>query len=148
MPHAGLIDESLGKTEMLLMRARLHVRGSHIRFSEGRRRDGVAAMYDAVSSAMLMFAQPEMVEKYPHLGQVEDLSDDFALFQALKQSGVFDESVSVSNFKFLSRCLDDALEDRIDMLDETRFVETSHILLLQLGVLPFNECDLPDSITL
>jgi hypothetical protein len=148
MPHAGLIDESLGKGEALLMRARLHVRGSHIRFSEGRSRDGVAAMYDAISSAMQMFTQPELVKEYPLLMEDEDPSDDFMLFQILKRSGIFDESVSLADFTFLAECLDDALENKMDAFDETKFVETSHILLMQLGVLPFNECDLPDSVTL
>jgi hypothetical protein len=148
MPHAGLIDESLGKGEALLMRARLHVRGSHVRFSEGRRRDGVAAMYDAVSSAMQMFTQPELMADNSLPMEDVDLSDDLMLFQILKQSGIFDESVSLADFTYLSQCLDDALENRMTEFDETKFVETAHILLLQLRVLPFNECDLPDSITL
>jgi hypothetical protein len=147
MPHTGLIDESLGKEEALLMRARLHVRGSHVQFSEGRCRDGVAAMYDAVSSAMQMFTQPELMGDHSLLIEDEDLSDDLVLFQTLKRSGIFDESVILADFTYLSQCLDDALENKMDEFDETKFVETAHILLLQLGVLPFNECDLPDSIT-
>lgn len=148
MPHAGLIDESLGKVERLLMRARLHVRGSHIRLSEGRTRDGVTAMYDAISSAMQMFTQPELMRDHPLLLEDDDPSDDAMLFRILKRSGIFDESVSASEFAFISLCLDDALEDKMDEFDETKFVETAHVLLLQLGVLPFNECDLPDSETL
>jgi hypothetical protein len=44
--------------------------------------------------------------------------------------------------------LDDALEDRLESLDETRFVETANVLLVQLGVLPFNMCELPDALSI
>ena len=146
MPHAGLIDESLDKDEALIMRARLHVKGAWNRFSEGMREDAIAAMYDAVSSAMQSILFRSTSREALVLEDGEDLSDDFTLFKILKRSGVFDESVSIDDFKYLAETLDDVLEKRLVSFDETLFVETVNILLVQLGVIPFNACELPDSL--
>jgi len=147
LPHTGFIDESLDRDEALLMRARLHVRGSWNRFSEGMRKDAIAAMYDAISSAMQRFLFRNVSEKVLTLEKGENPSDDLTLFKSLERSGIFDESVSLDDFEYIAHTLDNALEDRLDSFDETRFVETSHILLVQLGVLPFNVCELPDTIS-
>ncbi|MFW9957404.1 MAG: hypothetical protein ACFFCT_04975 [Candidatus Odinarchaeota archaeon] len=147
LPHTGFIDESLDKDEALLMRARLHVKGSWNRFSEGMRKDAIAAMYDAISSAMQRFLFRNVSEKVLALEKGENPSDDLTLFKSLERSGIFDESVSLDDFEYIAHTLDNALEDRLDSFDETRFVETSHILLVQLGVLPFNVCELPDTIS-
>ena len=147
LQHTGFIDESLDRDEALLMRARLHVRGSWNRFSEGMRKDAIAAMYDAISSAMQRFLFRNVSEKVLTLEKGENPSDDLTLFKSLERSGIFDESVSLDDFEYIAHTLDNALEDRLDSFDETRFVETSHILLVQLGVLPFNVCELPDTIS-
>jgi hypothetical protein len=148
LPHTGLIDESLEREEALLMRARLHIRGGWNRFSLGMKRDGVAAIYDAVASAMQRFLFQSTPEQALILENDEDPSDDLTLFKILKRSRIFDDSVTLEDFMYLYRMLDDALENRLKSFDETRFIETANILLIQLGVLPFNMCDLPDSISL
>ncbi|RDE14549.1 MAG: hypothetical protein C4K48_05740 [Candidatus Thorarchaeota archaeon] len=148
MPHFGAIDESLEEEQALLMRARLHVRGGWIRFSEGRTRDAIAAIYDALSSSMQIFSIPNTSGRILKIAEGEDPSDDLALFKILKRSGVFDDSVSLEDFMYIAQSLDDALENRLAGFDETRFVETTNRLFIQLGVLPFDACALPDSITL
>ena len=147
MPHSGLIDESLEREEALLMRARLHVKGGWNRFSEGMREDAIAAIYDALSSAMQRFLFRNVSGKILTLEYDEDPSDDFTLFKILKRSGVFNTSVSLDDFMYIDQTLDDALENRLDTFDESRFIETANILLIQLGVLPFNQCEPPDSIS-
>jgi len=147
VPHSGLIDESLEREEALLMRARLHVKGGWNRFSEGMREDAIAAIYDALSSAMQRFLFRNVSGKILTLEYDEDPSDDFTLFKILKRSGVFDTSVSLDDFMYIDQTLDDGLENRLDTFDESRFIETANILLIQLGVLPFNQCELPDSIS-
>jgi hypothetical protein len=147
LPHTGLIDESLQKEDALLMRARLHVRGGWSRFSEGMKADAIAAIYDAISSAMQRFLFQSVSGQVLKLEKDEDPSNDLTLFTILKRSGVFDESVNVDDFIYIDRTLDDALENRMDSFDETRFIEAANILLVQLGVLPFNMCELPDTIS-
>jgi len=129
------------------MRARLHVKGGWNRFSEGMREDAIAAIYDALSSAMQRFLFRNVSGKILTLEYDEDPSDDFTLFKILKRSGVFDTSVSLDDFMYIDQTLDDGLENRLDTFDESRFIETANILLIQLGVLPFNQCELPDSIS-
>jgi len=148
LPHTGLIDDSLDKEEALLMRARLHVKGGWNRFSDGMREDAIAAMYDAVSSAMQRFLFRNVSGMALAIENGEDPSDDYTLFKILKRSGIFDESVSLEDFVYIDQTLDDALEKHLVSFDETLFVETVNVLLVQLGVLPFNACELPDSIFL
>lgn len=148
LPHAGAIDESLEDDEALLMRARLHIRGGWIRFTEGRTADGIAAIYDALSSSMQIFLLPDASGRFQTIAEGEDPSDDLVLFKTLKRSGVFDDSVSDEDFAFIAESLDDALENRLMTFDETRFIETANRLFIQLGVLPFDACELPDSISL
>jgi len=148
MPHFGVVDESLEEEEALLMRARLHVRGGWIRFSEGRPEDAIAAIYDALSSSMQIFSKSNATDRGLNIAEGEDPSDDLALFKILKRSGVFDGSVSLEDFTYIAQSLDAALENRLAGFDETRFVETTNRLLIQLGVLPFDTCALPDSVTL
>ena len=47
-----IIDESLEGEAALYMRAKLHVKGGLERFSDGMTADAIAAIYDAISSAM------------------------------------------------------------------------------------------------
>lgn len=146
MPHSGLIDDSLDKEEALLMRARLHVKGGWNRFSDGMIEDAVAALYDALSSAMQRFLFRNVSGEALVIEDEEDPSDDITLFKVLIRSGIFDESVSLDDFMYIHKTLDEVLERRLVDFDETLFVETVNILLVQLGVIPFNACELPDSI--
>jgi hypothetical protein len=148
LPHTGLIDESLDKEEALLMRARLHIRAGWNRLSLGMKNEGVAALYDALSSAMQSFLFQSTPEQELRFEKEDDLSDDLTLFKILKRSEIFDDSVSLDDFMYMIQTLDDALEDRLESFDETRYVETANVLLVQLGVLPFNMCELPDALSI
>jgi hypothetical protein len=148
MPHTGLINEAVPIEEALLMRARLHVRGGWIRFSEGRREDAIAAIYDALSSAMQRFLFQSVSGQAMKINKNEDPSNDLTLFTILKRSGIFDESVNLDDFMYIYQTLDDALENRLSSFDETRFIEITNKLLVNLDVLPFDMSDLPDSISL
>jgi hypothetical protein len=145
LPHTGLINESLPIEEALLMRARLHTRGGWIRLSEGRTEDAVAAIYDALSSAMQRFLFQSVSGQAMKINKNEDPSNDLTLFTILKRSGIFDESVNLDDFMYIYQTLDDALENRLSSFDETRFIEITNKLLVNLDVLPFDMSDLPDS---
>lgn len=105
MPHTGVIDESLQGQEELLMRARLHARGSISRFSEGRREDAIAAMYDALSSAMQRYAIQGTTDQTLNIYEGEDLSTDEILFKVLLRSGIFDVTTSEEDFDIIVRFL-------------------------------------------
>ncbi len=139
MPHTGVIDESLQGQEELLMRARLHARGSISRFSEGRREDAIAAMYDALSSAMQRYAIQGTTDQTLNIYEGEDLSSDEILFRVLLRSGIFDVTTSEEDFDIIVQILDDALENKLESFDETSFLDLSCSLLHQLDVFPFDE---------
>lgn len=139
MPHTGVIDESLYGQEELLMRAKIHAQGSISRFSEGTREDAIAAMYDALSSAMQRYTFPGTTDQTLIVNEGEDLSSDETLFKVLLRSGVFDETVSEEDFDIIAQILDDALESRLVNFDETSFLDITCSLLHQLDVFPFDE---------
>lgn len=139
MPHTGVIDESLQGQDELLMRARIHARGSINRFSEGMREDAIAAMYDALSSAMQRYTIQGTTDQTLIVYDGEDLSSDETLFRVLLRSGVFDETASVEDFDIIAQILDEALENRLESFDETSFLDIACSLLNQLDVFPFDE---------
>ncbi|MGY5858700.1 MAG: hypothetical protein RTU63_04970 [Candidatus Thorarchaeota archaeon] len=134
MPHTGVIDETLVGEKELLMRARLHVVGGFTRFSEGMIADAIAAIYDAISSAMQRFVILDGVEHDLIRSDHDDVSDDEILFKVLHKSGIFDDSTTQEDFDFIERTLNDAIEDQLETFDETSFLEISLSLLNQLGV--------------
>jgi len=142
MPHTGRIDESLHGQEKLLMRARLHVEGSMQRFSEGETEDAIAAMYDAISSAMQRYTYPNVSQKSLTVYDGEALSDDTVLFRVLKRSNILDDSVDESDFDYLCSTLDEALEFQLKSFDIDRFLRLSENLLTQMGVIARNELPL------
>lgn len=134
MPHTGVIDESLEGEKRLLARAQLHVKGSLDRFSRGETADAIAAMYDAISSAMQRVEILDGVE-YNLIRDVnDDVSDDVILFRVLLRSRIFDEVTTKEDFDFIEQTLDDMCEDNLETFDETSFLEISMSLLNQLGI--------------
>ncbi len=150
MPHFGLIDDSLQQAEASLLRARLHVRGGNIRLSEGRKEDGVAALYDAVVYAMLRFTDSSELRNKLDIKNNDNLNDDRTLFIVLKRSGIIDSSVDIEDFNYLYQIMDDAIEGKLTDFDEAIFMSKFNRLMTLLGAFPSNESDLPeeDSVTL
>jgi len=134
MPHTGVIDETLVGEQELLMRARLHVEGGLTRFSDGMTADAIAAMYDAISSAMQRFVLLDGVEYDLIRSEEDDASDDEILFRVLLRSGVFDDVTTQEDFDFIEQTLNDAFEDHLETFDETSFLEISMSILNQLGI--------------
>ncbi|MGY5880244.1 MAG: hypothetical protein RTV31_08335 [Candidatus Thorarchaeota archaeon] len=138
IPHTGTIDETLDGEQELLMRARLHVRGGLDRFSQGMRVDAIAALYDAISSAMQRFVLLDGVI-HDLIINDDDVSDDQALFRVLLRSGVFDEVTTQEDYDFIGQTLEDAFENQLETFDETSFLEISESLLIQLGIIKEGE---------
>jgi hypothetical protein len=134
MPHTGVIDETLEGEERLLSRAKIHVEGSLHRFSRGETADAIAAMYDAISSAMQRIVILDGAEYNLIRDASDDVSDDVTLFRVLLKSGLFDETTTQEDFDFIEQTLDDVLEEKLESFDETSFLEISMSLLNQLGI--------------
>ena len=130
MPHTGVIDESLQGEQELLMRAKLHARGGLDRFSKGMTADAIAAFYDAVSSAMQRLI---IVREIPTNGL--DIAQDLELFKVLLKSGILNDTITLEDFDFMQRTLDDAFEDQLESFDETSFLDIALSLLNQLGII-------------
>jgi len=127
MPHAGLIDEqSLGLERGLLMRARLHIRGGKRRLRQGKIADGIAALYDAVVSAMRWYVVSNPSLELNVLPG-EDLQNDADLYRALE----FD------------RLLDASLEGKTPDIDRQALLNGIESVMTRLGIMPFNEQKLP-----
>ena len=134
MPHTGIIDETLNGERELMMRAKLHVKGGLTRFEMGMTADAIAAIYDAISSAMQRFVILDGVEYNLVRDDNDDISDDVILFSVLLRSGIFDDGTTKEDFDFIEQTLDDAIENRLESFDETSFLEITLDILNQLGV--------------
>jgi hypothetical protein len=132
LPHAEVIDESLEGIAMLLERVRLHVKGGMQRLKRGEEADAVAALYDAISSAMQRYTYPELANWIIVEDVDADLSDDHTLFQVLRKSGIINDAVLESDFSYIEETLDDALEDRLSDFDKEKFLDITNRLLTQL----------------
>ena len=134
MPHTGVIDETLEGEKELLMRARLHVAGGLNRFSEGTIADAIAAVYDAISSAMQRYVILDGVDHHLIRNENEDISKDEILFRVLLKSGIFDDTTTQEDFDFIEQTLNDAFDNQLETFDETSFLEISFSILNQLGI--------------
>ncbi len=134
MPHTGIIDESLEGEKELYMRAKLHVKGGLERFSDGMTVDAIAAIYDAISSAMQRYLILEDVGCNIQIEAGDDISRDHVLFDVLLRSGCFDKNTTSKDFDFIKKALDDAIDNRLDSFDETDFLDVSLYILKQLGI--------------
>jgi hypothetical protein len=101
--------------------------------------DAIAAMYDALSSAMQRYAIQGTTDQTLDIYEGEDLSSDETLFRVLLRSGIFDVTTSEEDFDIIVQILDDALENKLESFDETSFLDLSCSLLHQLDVFPFDE---------
>ena len=140
MPHFGLMDaEALGPEQAALQRARLHLRGGKRRLRQGKISAGIATLSDALSFAMEWFcASPGRRARVR--ASAQELSDDRALYAALVRSAVLSGTF---NFDRFDRVLDRALETELPATDAAGSLEGVESVLSELGVLPFDEAELP-----
>ena len=140
MPHFGLMDaEALGPEQAALQRARLHLRGGRRRLRQGKISAGVATLSDALSFAMEWFcASPERRSRVR--GTREEFLDDRALYAALVRAAVLDGTFDFDRFDLV---LDRALATELPAAEAAGILEGVASVLTQLGVLPFDERELP-----
>jgi len=133
-------EDELGSVEGPLQRARLHIRGGKRRLRQGKIAAGIATLYDALSSAMQWYlASPERPLKVVVSGD-EDLLNDRRLYAVLVRSGVLD---GLFDFDAFDRLTDRALDQEMPGYDHREILEGVEAVMVQLGVMPFDEADLP-----
>ncbi len=141
MPHFGLMNEQeLGPVAGPLQRARLHLRGGKRRLRQGKVSAGIVTLYDALEGAMLSYA--ESPETGPRLAfrPGERRYDSKVLYAVLVRSGVLDGSF---DFEAFDQLTEKALQQELDGYDTRELLAGVESVMMQLGVLPFDEASLP-----
>ena len=79
--------------------------------------DAIASYYDAFSSAMLRYYLSGRLKEEFELPDLPDITDDHAVFLALKSRGVIDDSFTDINFHQVVILLDAAFEGGVEKYD-------------------------------
>jgi hypothetical protein len=141
VPHSGLIDEdALGPEASELMRARLHVRSARVRLADGRIHEGISTLFDALLSSFRWYViSPERAATLKVLDG-EDLNDERVVCEVLKRSGVIDGSF---DFGRICDTEDQILEHGAEGVDHKEIAGQMEAVMETLGVIPFDEDELP-----
>ena len=141
MPHAGLMNEgALGPEAGLLQRARLHIRGGKRRLRQGKVAAALVTLYDAVIAAMEWYcASPERKNRLV-IRDDDNLRDDKVLFKILVRSVVLDGKFDYVAFDTL---IEDIIHGKAMEYDYESLAKGIESVMVQLGVMPFKEEELP-----
>ncbi len=141
MPHFGLDEETKrGEADFTLQQARLRLRVGKYRFRHGKLAPGIAAIYDALSQAMRWYIASPEHKKRLGLGEGQEPTNARELFFSLTRTGVLDGSFDFDAFETF---VDEALACEIYCFDPDELLAGIEKVMLQLGVLPFDEASLP-----
>jgi len=141
MPHAGLMDEgALGSEAGLLQRARLHIRGGKRRLRQGKIAAGLVTLYDALIAAMEWYFTSSERRNRLVIRNDDNLKDDKVLYKVLVRSGVLDGEFDYMAFDNL---IEDIIYEKSMKYDYQSLTKGIESVMVQLGVMPFNEEELP-----
>ena len=133
-------EDALGPVQGPLQRAMLHIRGGRRRLRQGKISAGIVTFYDALSSAMQWYlALPARRSKLV-LVRGEDLLDDRTAYAVLVRAGVLDGRFDFAAF---DRLTEHALLNEMPGYDYRATLKGVEAVMEQLGVMPFDEKDLP-----
>lgn len=141
MPHAGLMDaDALGPEAGPLMRAKLHIRGGRRRLRQGKISAGILTLYDALSAAMEWYVAANERRVNLQVREGENLNDDRTVFNVLTRSGVLDNNF---NYQAFDKLVEKASYEEMPQYDYSKLLEGIESLMTRLGVMPFDERELP-----
>jgi len=141
MPHFGLMDEkNMPPTEAALLRARLHIRGGVRRIRQGKTAVGLATLYDAVLSGMRWRILSSPLKDGFGNDIAEQLENERVVVALMRKAGVLDGAFDWSRFQEL---VDRALGEENVVVDRERLLAEVERLMTRLGVMPFDESELP-----
>lgn len=142
MPHFGLMDtENKSPAAIALLRAKLHFRCGKRRVHEGKIALGMSTLYDALLSSMRWYAlSNEALHAEIHRQGEEILEVDVKLQNLIATHGAWPDDL---DFQKLLTLVNRALTNNVNGLDHDLFMKQIDGLLTNLGVLPFDEAELP-----
>lgn len=142
MPHAGLmVEREMGDEEGPLLRARLHIRSGRRRLRQGKIAAGIVTLYDALIGAIeWYFASPER-RSMLIIKDNDNLKDEKNLYKILVRSGVLDGRFDFE--EFVDKVVDRATYDEMRDYDYTYILKAIEDVMTQIGVMPFDEEELP-----
>ncbi len=141
MPHFGLLDEdALGPEASELQRARLHIRSARSRLNGGMVHEGISTMFDALLSSLRWYVISPARAAGLDVRQGEDLNDERVVCDVLKRSGVIEPSF---DFGRICDIEDGLLEGGLKGLDHNALAGEMEAVMEALGVIPFDEDELP-----
>jgi hypothetical protein len=140
-PHFGLMDETtMSREGAMLMRAKLHWRCGVRRLRENNASSAaLATLYDALLSGMRWYILRNLRHALGENGD-EKLENERFVFFILRRAGILDQSLDVS---FIEEIVDKALMEKDVRVDHDRFLDQLDQFLTRLGILPFDESELP-----
>ncbi|MBI5204946.1 MAG: hypothetical protein HZA11_08520 [Nitrospirae bacterium] len=141
MPHAGLMDaDALGPEAGPLMRAKLHMRGGKRRLNQGKISAGIITLYDALSAAMEWYVAANERRVNLQVMEGENLNDDRTVFNVLTRSGILDNNFDYQTF---DKLVEKASYEEMPQYDYSKLLKGIESLMTRLGVMPFDERELP-----
>ena len=142
MPHFGLMDtkDSFEKPEGALLRARLHIRGGKRRLRQGKISAGIVTLYDALMFALRWYiALPERREALS-VRKEDDLTDEKTVFDILKRSNI---AIVDFDYDAFNALVNKASTEEMPEYDYSGMLRHFEALMTSLGVMPFDEAQLP-----
>jgi hypothetical protein len=142
MPHAGLMStqDSFESGEGALLRARLHIRGAKRRLRQGKISAGIVTLYDAFLFALRWYLSSPERRKKLSLRPEDDVSDEEKAYALLQRARIVPEKFDYSAFDVL---VEKASQEEMPDYDYSSMLRDYEALMHCLGVMPFNESDLP-----
>jgi hypothetical protein len=133
-------ERTLGPREGLFQRARLHIRGGRRRLRQGKTSAGIVTLYDAVLAAMDWYVASSAGWRKLAIKNGEDLRNEKVLYAGLVRSGVLDGKF---DFEAFDRLTERALDEEMPGYDYRDLLAGVESVMTQLGVMPFDESQLP-----
>jgi hypothetical protein len=133
-------ERALGPEEGPLQRARLHIRGAKRRLRQGKIAAAIVTLYDALEGAMQWYLASPVRRSLLALRGDENLNDERTLYYVLQRSGVISNGFSYNEFDAL---VERATREDMADYDYHDLLEQFESVMVQLGVMPFNEEALP-----
>ncbi|HMK56667.1 MAG TPA: hypothetical protein VK448_08535 [Dissulfurispiraceae bacterium] len=141
MPHAGLMNErSMGPEEGPLFRAKLHIRGGRRRLRQGKFSAAVVTLSDALNGALEWYVASPERRGMLSIEHGDNLNEDRSIYNLLVRSKVLDGRF---DFDAFDRLVERALHEELRWLDYGETLKGIESVMLQLGVMPFDEAALP-----
>ena len=136
-------QSSHDKDQAMLIRAKTHIHIGRQRLRNGKISLGIVTLYDALTSAMQWYiTSPENKIKSSLISN-DNLNDDGIVFNVLVRSGVIDREF---NYDALNELMDMALKRDMSSYDYSDILRQIEFVMTQLGVMPFDENELPPEI--